>query len=540
MPKNSPAKKTGEKNGGRLGEIVRVLIRNKAHKGMNPEKLCRILEDLGPTFVKLGQIMASRPDILPKEYCLRLERLRTNVNPMPFEEVAAALERELGRPVSEVFPVLDPEPLGSASIAQAHRAETADGRAVVVKIQRPNIREIMFRDLQLLRRASGLVKIVTGTGSAIDFPAFLDEMESVTAEELNFETECANLKEFAANNAGVAYARCPEVLEELSSERLLVMEFVDGIRIDDTDALKRAGYDCEEIARKLADNYIRQITEDGFFHADPHAGNLLVFGGQIVWIDLGMMGRLTPEQRRLFREGVRAILDHDCLRIKNILLQLGKFDNVDDAGLYRGIDAMLTKYGNMGMGNFDVGVIVNELLELANENGVALPKGMTMFARGILTIESTLSALSPELNIMEMMRTAAREFLLSDLDWKREVQKRSFELFRVSDKLSELPSDLSQYLKMSIAGVSTVNVELAGAKRYARQLKIFTLRIVLSILSAALLIAAGLFANTNVIGSIGDLSVLSFCMLGGAGVFALGVLLSFLIKPRKKRKFIKK
>ena len=201
---------------------------------------------------------------------------------------------------------------------------------------------------------------------------------------------------------------------------------------------------------------------------------------------------------------------------------------------------MLTKYGNMGMGNFDVGVIVNELLELANENGVALPKGMTMFARGILTIESTLSALSPELNIMEMMRTAAREFLLSDLDWKREVQKRSFELFRVSDKLSELPSDLSQYLKMSIAGVSTVNVELAGAKRYARQLKIFTLRIVLSILSAALLIAAGLFANTNVIGSIGDLSVLSFCMLGGAGVFALGVLLSFLIKPRKKRKFIKK
>lgn len=540
MPKNSPPQKTGEKTGGRLGEIVRVLLRNKAHKGMDPEKLCRILEDLGPTFVKLGQIMSSRPDILPKEYCLRLERLRTNVNPMPFEEVAAALERELGRPVSEVFPVLDPEPLGSASIAQAHRAETAEGRPVVVKIQRPNIREIMFRDLKLLRRAAGLVKIVTGTGNAIDFSAFLDEMEAVTAEELNFETECANLKEFAENNAGVAYARCPEVLEEFSSERLLVMEFVDGIRIDDTDALRRVGYDCEEIARKLADNYIRQITEDGFFHADPHAGNLLVSGGQIVWIDLGMMGRLTVEQRRLFREGVRAILDHDCLRIKNIVLQLGKFDNVDDAGLYRGIDAMLTKYGSMGMGNFDVGVIVNELLELANENGVALPKGMTMFARGILTIESTLSALSPELNIMEMMRTAAREFLLADLDWKREVQKRSFELFRVSDKLSELPSDLSQYLKMSIAGVSTVNVELAGAKRYARQLKVFTLRIVLSILSAALLIAAGLFANTNVIGSIGDLSVLSFCMLGGAGVFALGVLLSFLIKPRKKRKFIKK
>ena len=537
--KNSSPKKEGENSGGRLGEIVRVLLRNQVRRGMDPEKLCRVLEDLGPTFVKLGQIMASRPDILPKEYCLRLERLRTNVSPMSFGEVSAALERELGRPVSEVFPVLDPTPLGSASVAQAHRAETADGRSVVVKIQRPNIRETMFRDLKLLRRASGIVRMVAGTGNAIDFASLLDEMEAVTAEELNFETECANLKEFAKNNADVACARCPEVLEELSSERLLVMEYVDGIRIDDAAALRRAGYDCEEIARKLADNYVKQITEDGFFHADPHAGNLLISGGQIVWIDLGMMGRLTVEQRRLFREGVRAILDHDCLRIKNIILQLGRFERVDDAGLYRGIDAMLTKYGSMGMGGIDVGAVVSELLELANDNGVSLPKGMTMFARGILTIESTLAALSPELNIMEMMRERAKAFVFADLDWKREISRRGFELFRISDKLSELPSDLSQYLKMSIAGVSTVNVELSGARRYARQLKIFTLRIVLAILSAALLISAGLFVGSGVMGSVGAISVLSLCMLAAAGVLALALLLSFVLRPHKKRKFKK-
>ena len=236
-PTNSPS------NRRRLKEIVGVLLRHDLVHGVTPEKLRRILEDLGPTFVKLGQIMSMRSDMLPLAYCTELTRLRTEARPMTPEEVRVVLEEAFQSPLEEIFQSLSPRPLGSASIAQAHAAVLRDGRRVVVKVQRPGIRDTMARDIALLRKAAGLIKLATGTGDVVDFRMVLDEMWTAAQEELDFLQEARHAMAFAQYNRDVAYIACPAVDQALTTGTVLVMEDIDGIQIDDTKALAAAGYE---------------------------------------------------------------------------------------------------------------------------------------------------------------------------------------------------------------------------------------------------------------------------------------------------------
>ena len=265
----------------RLMEIVEVVRRHEIIKGLTPEKLCAIIEELGPTFIKLGQILSMRSDILPKEYCEALKKLRSSVAPMPYEQVVSIVERSYGRPLGEVFSAFDEQALGSASIAQAHAAVLCSGESVVVKVQRDGIHDVMNRDILLLKRACKMLEYTPASG-LVNFNQVLDEMWVVAQEEMNFLTEATNLERFRALNADVAFVTSPMLYREWTTTHVLVMERIDGIAIDDREALLAGGYDPAEIGAKLADNYVRQIMEDGFFHADPHPGNLRVRDGKIV------------------------------------------------------------------------------------------------------------------------------------------------------------------------------------------------------------------------------------------------------------------
>ena len=276
----------------RLMEIMEVVRRHEITRGITPEKLCAIVEDLGPTFIKLGQILSMRSDILPKEYCQALTKLRSQVAPMPYEQVVSIVESSYGRPLEEVFSSFDPQALGSASIAQAHAAVLKSGENVVVKVQREGIHDIMSRDIMLLKQACKLLKY-TPVGGLVDFNQVLDEMWLVAQEEMNFQTEAANLEKFHKLNEEVNFVASPTLFREYTTTHVLVMERIDGYAIDDHEKLTQAGYDLAEIGAKLADNYVKQIMEDGFFHADPHPGNLRVRDGKIVWLDMGMMGSLS-------------------------------------------------------------------------------------------------------------------------------------------------------------------------------------------------------------------------------------------------------
>ena len=286
---------------GRLREMIGVLRRREVVRGMTPEKLRQVLEDLGPTFVKLGQIMSMRPDFLPPEYCDELMKLQSGAKPLPFPIILEVIEKEYSRRWSQIFRSIDEEALGSASIAQVHRAVLTSGEKVVIKVQRPGIYEIMSKDIVLLKRAATLLKIVSHSQDVLDFNMVLDEMWTIAKQEMDFLMEADHIEEFEHLNRDVDYVSCPRVFRQLSTQHILVMEFVDGIRIDDFDKLRANGYDINLLGRHLGENYVKQIIEDGYFHADPHPGNIWVKNGRIVWLDLGMMGRLSSRDRIAIR-----------------------------------------------------------------------------------------------------------------------------------------------------------------------------------------------------------------------------------------------
>ena len=306
----------------RLTEITGVLHKHGITRGVTPEKLRLILEDLGPTFIKLGQIMSMHSDILPKRYCDELMKLRSEVAPMAFSEVEEVLMEAYGCPWEEIFEQIDPTPLGSASIAQVHRAVLKDGSTVVMKVQRKGIYEKMARDIGLLHRAVKLLPPVSFK-DLVDLDMVLDELWMVTKEEMDFQTEAANLEEFARRNKEIAFVGVPKLYQVYTNHLVLVMEYIEGYAIDDREHLEAEGYDLEEIGSKLVDHYIKQVMEDGFFHADPHPGNVKVREGKIVWIDMGMMGRLTDSDREQIGKAIQGIALQDVGLIEEVVLTFG-------------------------------------------------------------------------------------------------------------------------------------------------------------------------------------------------------------------------
>ena len=335
-----------EKQESRLSEMLAVLRKNDITHGITPQKLRTILEELGPTFIKLGQILSMRPDLIHRAYCDELTQLRSQVTPLAYGEVRKLIREEYGvAHIHEIFLSFDHEPLGSASIAQVHHAVLKSGKEVVVKIQRPGVKETMGRDVAILRKAITLVKFAPDLGDPLDFKIMLEEMWVAAQQEMDFLIEAAHLEEYAKLNRDVVYVTCPKVEKHLTTSRILVMEYIEGIPIDHREELLSLGYDLREIAEKMAENYVKQVLDDGFFHADPHPGNLCVQDGKIVWMDWGMVGRLTQRDQELFLTAVKAIVDGDVYELKSVLLSMGVLhQKINHAALYNDIDLMMTKY----------------------------------------------------------------------------------------------------------------------------------------------------------------------------------------------------
>ncbi len=534
MPKETqrPREKKN-KNKSRLAEILGVLYRNDIVKGMNPERLRKILEDLGSTFVKLGQILSMRTDILPKEYCLELQKLRANVRPMEFGEVRSIVESELHCPLEEIFSEFSEEALGSASIAQVHLAALLDGSKVVVKVQRPNIHDVMYRDITLLRKASGIIKLAANTGNAVDFNMLLDEMWTVSQEEMNFLTEARNADEFAANNRTVAYVKVPSVYHRHTTARVLVMEYVGGCQIDQVEELRAQGYDLNEICEKFCESYIKQVIDDGFFHADPHPGNVHIEDGKIVWLDLGMMGRLTEGDRRLMKKAVKALADNDAGALKEVLLAIGETTGpINHAKLYEDIDTMLSKYVSRDMADFDVAKLMDELIVLARQNNISMPRGLTMFSRGLLTIQGVVALLNPEANLTQIMEKHITGRFFADIDWKSELQKTGRAIFDSSQKSTAIPAQLSDLIKQVSKGRIKVNLDVTGSEEPIRRLDRIMNKVIIALIIAALLISSSLICLSDMQGRIFGIPALG--VVGYAIALILGI--SVIVVSHKKNR----
>ena len=481
----------------RLKEITSVLHKYGITRGITPQKLRMILEDLGPTYIKIGQIMSLHSDILPKRYCDELMCLRSEVTPMEFPEVKEVIEQAYGCPWNEIFAFISDTPLGSASIAQVHRAELLSGEQVVIKVQRTGIYEIMARDIGLLRKAVKLMPPISLKGMA-DFDQVLDELWNVTREEMNFLTEASNMEEFARRNADVVYVRTPKLYQEYTTMHVLVMEYIEGPAIDDKEKLLAGGYDLEEIGIKLIDNYIKQVMEDGFFHADPHPGNVKIQDGKIVWIDMGMMGRLTERDKELIGKAIRGIAENDISMIQEAVMALGEFkEKPDQSVLYEDISELMSKYGSLDMGEIDVAEVMMDLMEVMKENKISMPHGLTMLARGLANMEGVLAEISPQINMVEIAAARMKESFLTKEQWKKEIKNDAKRLYRSLHKAMDIPSLAADILQGHMKGQTRVNLDLHTSDELSGLLRRLVRNIVMGLWVMALLISSSIICTTN-------------------------------------------
>lgn len=508
----------------RLREVTHVLHEHNISRGVTPEKLRLILEDLGPTYVKLGQLMSMRSDILPQKYCDELMKLHSEVNPMPFDEVIRVIENSTLQPWGEIFARIDEKPLGSASIAQVHRAQLVTGEEVVVKVQREGIYDTMKRDINLLHRAVKFVPNVIVKGT-VDLDEVLDELWVVTQEEMNFQKEAANMEEFAELNKDVVFVASPRLYRQYTTGRVLVMEYIDGYDIDDAEVLGEHGYDLNEIGTKLIDNWIRQVMTDGFFHADPHPGNIMIRGGKIVWIDMGMMGRLSDHDRRAIELAIRGIAEGDNSRIEEAVLSIGKFRGTPDRKkLHSGIEEIMRRYGSRGLGDIDIAKFMQDLMDVMKENQIQMPHGLTLLARGLTQIEGVLARISPDVNMIEIARARVQEDFFRKIDWKQEFRDGGINTYRAVKNGIELPTMLAKILREYTSGQSRINLDLHASDELSRLMNHIMRHVNLGLWGAALLVSSAIICTTDM-----QPKLFGIPALGALGFMAAFAMVVFII-----------
>ena len=525
-----------EENSERFREIRNVLRKNQIARGVSPEKLRVILEDLGPTYIKLGQIMSLHSDILPKAYCDELLKLNSDVTPMPFEDVEDVINQSYGQNWKELFQSIEETPLGSASIAQVHRARLKNGEEVIIKVERKGIYDTMARDIGLMHRLVKLMPSVGDFKDLVDLDMVLDELWFVAQEEMDFLKEAANMDEFARNNSSIRYVAAPKVYHEYSTGHVLVMEYIDGYGIDDMENLRSNGYDMDEIGAKYVNNFIKQVIEDGFFHADPHPGNVKIRDGKIVWIDMGMMGRLSEKDRRTMIKGVRGIAMHDISMVENAVLEIGEFRGKPDRKkLYQDLKKFIAEYGTTSMGGLDVAAAIEELVEIMKQNRISLPHGVSMLCRGLTHVQGVLAAISPDINMMQIAVNRYTEEFLKNVDWKNEIQKQARVLYRSASKGAEIPGLMTDILKEHLEGQSSINIDLHSSAELTNVISSAIRNLMIGLCVAALLIASSVICTTDMSPKVLGIPVLGFAGYAFAMAVSISMTIRYLWSKRKKK-----
>ena len=515
----------------RLLEIVSIIKKYDLLKNATPKNLRLAIEEAGPTFIKLGQILASRDDVIPKEYCDELSHLRNQVKPMSYEKVLEILDREYKGKTNEIFKSIEKEPIGSASIAEVHKAVLNDGSEVVIKIQRENIYDLMAMDVRLLKKIIDLLKIDKIFDSVFNFNDIIDEMFETAKEEMNFLIEASHTEEFYEKNKNILYIRSPKVYKEYTTSKSLVMEYMSGIRINDFITLDEHGYDRDEIGKKLAANYIKQALDDGYFHADPHTENLKIKDGKIIYLDFGMMGRLSKRDRELLSKCILAILKDDVTEVSHILLAFGKTrGQVDHMVLKNDIKRVLDKNKSQDIADIDIKDFMNDFLAMLSNNHISLPKDVTMLIRGIIVLEGVLRSVSPNINLMQILSTHIKpDNIFDEEKAKRFLQKAS----QSGTDLVYLPNEMLSFLKGVNSGELRFNIELNDSKHQMRNLEQLVHLCMVTILDVAYILGTSLI----VMQSNGDLPFIFYVYLVLGGICTVWIFYKmFTSKIRNRRR----
>lgn len=520
----------------RLKEISDILRKHHFLKGFTPEAFRAMLEDLGPSFVKIGQTLSTRSEILPKAYCDELAKLQMECDPLPFEAILEALDDIYGDAQGDVFDAIDPTPLGSASLAQVHKARLVTGEIVAVKIQRPGVKTTMAQDIDIMRMVARYAARFMKDEQMLDLRDVVEELWATFLEETDFQREAANLEEFARLNKGVAFIDCPKVHTELCGEYVLVMEYIDGIPILATDRLRKAGYDLEEIGEKILDNYASQILDHGFFHADPHPGNILVRGDDIVWIDLGMVGQLSALERALIGRMFRAVAENDPYALMEALLGAVRTEGpVNHGRLLSQLGNLLVSYTTVNLADINVGSALMDVFGVLQTQNLALPPSFTLLARGMVTIEGVLVDIAPDTSVIDIIAAHVKR---RERTWEAfETKAREFVSTAATSAQAavRLPTQASHTLDMIDRGQVRVGADLGIPIDAIAALYSVSGTVAMALISAGLFIGSSLLATTNMHPQFLGVPLLG--VLGYVGAFVLGAYVvwrNLVIRHRQK------
>ena len=315
---------------------------------------------------------------------------------------------------------------------------------------------------------------------------------------MNFLTEASNMEEFARRNKDVNFVGTPKLYQQFTTVHVLVMEYIDGCGIDDKEALLENGYDLREIGTKLVDNFIKQVMDDGFFHADPHSGNVKIREGKIIWIDMGMMGRLTEHDREVIGRAVQGIALNDVGMILNAVMAIGEFkEKPDQRQLYEGINALLTKYGNTGIGNINVAEVMSDLMDVMKDNKIKMPHGLTMLARGLTHMEGVLADIAPDINMVEIATSHMAGNMFREFNLKKELKSSGKSIVKSLRKALDIPSLVADMMHEYLLGQAKITLDLQVTNDLAQLLRRLVRNIVMGLWVMALLISSSIICTTD-------------------------------------------
>jgi ubiquinone biosynthesis protein len=442
-----------------LGRSESVEVSAEAQRASTARRFRMLLNDLGPTFVKLGQILSTRADLLPAEFIEELSTLQDQVPPISLEEVRIQIRESFGRDPEELFRTIEPQPVAAASIAQVHRATTLDGEEVVVKVQRPGISDQIRADLSVLRYLARLLEAVVEETGIYTPVGIIDEFDRAIHEELDFLNEASNIRAFYENNRDRNFLRIPKVYEDLSNRTILTLEYLRGVKISQIDLTQ---HDRGKIARHIVEGAFRQLFEDGLFHGDPHPGNILVLEDEVIGLlDFGLVGRLTKRMQETLVMLVLSIALKDSDSVARLLYRLGVPDGrADLLGFKTDIEGILTQYlpGGSTLGGINTRNLLRDLFDLAVKYRIRIPKEYALLSRASVETEGVLRSLYPDLKIVEIALPYAKQLLAERYDPGQLQGGLMRTLLRLQTLATDLPLQFSQILMDLEGGKFAVTV----------------------------------------------------------------------------------
>ena len=494
------------------------------------ERIRMVLEELGPTFIKFGQIMSNRPDILPKPLLIELEKLQDSVPPMPNEEAENMIVQELGKPISELFKKFDTNPIASASIAQVYRAELFSGEKVAVKVQRIGIQKIIETDLEIMFHFSLLMEKHITEMEILNPVETVKEFERSIRKEIDFNIEASHIERFARNFQTDMTIYTPEVYKEYSTKKILTMEFIEGIKVSNLKALKETGINPLLVAEQGCDLIMKQIFEYGFFHADPHPGNILIMKDNITcFLDFGMMGTLLPKHQDHLGNIIIGIVNKDSKRIAKTLIRLTGTYNIENRDqLEQRVSEMVNQYAYIPLKEIKIGELLNKLFRMLLDFKLRLPSDFYLLSKALITIEGVGSRLNPDFDMIAHIKPFAKNLLKKRMDPFKLARELSSSMAEFHLLLKDLPFEVREIIRQVKTGKLKVEFEHKGLEPMLAKHDQISNRIAFAIVLAALIIGSSLIVLSKIPPLWKGIPIIGIVGFVGAGIMGFWLLISIL------------